>query len=110
MNKTDKTDFKTFEARFLSKDGTLFIHSSIPHRNSQIKHNRKLMFLWFLKMFEGDKYFELLKVAKLPEVVLVYRDRKSSLIYPIGLANKGFALSLILIVPEIRRYILKYII
>jgi hypothetical protein len=45
-------------------------------------------------MFKGDKYFELMEIAKLPEITLVYRNRNFSLIYSIGLANKGFALLL----------------
>ena len=45
-------------------------------------------------MLEGDKCFELLKTIKLPEVVLAHKDRRSFLTYPIGLANKDFALPL----------------
>ena len=45
-------------------------------------------------MLEGDKCFELLKAAKPLEVMLAYRDRRSLLTYPTGLANKGFALLL----------------
>jgi hypothetical protein len=45
-------------------------------------------------MFKGDKYFELMKVIKPPEVMLAYRNRNSSLTYPTGLTNIGFALPL----------------
>jgi hypothetical protein len=54
-----------------------------------------LVFLWFLKIFKDDKYFELMEAAKSPEVMLAYRNRNFSLIYSIGLANIGFALPLI---------------
>jgi hypothetical protein len=45
-------------------------------------------------MLKGDKYFELIEITKLPEVMLAYRNRSSSLTYPTGLANKGFTLLL----------------
>ena len=45
-------------------------------------------------MLKGDKYFELIKAIKLPEIMLVYRNRSSFLIYPTGLVNKDFTLSL----------------
>jgi hypothetical protein len=45
-------------------------------------------------MFKGDKYFELIKTAKPPEIMFAYKNRNSLLTYPIGLANKDFALSL----------------
>jgi hypothetical protein len=45
-------------------------------------------------MLKGDKYFELMEVIKPPEVMLAYRNRNFPLIYPIGLANKDFALPL----------------
>jgi hypothetical protein len=46
-------------------------------------------------MLKGDKYFELMEIIKPPEVMRVYRNRNSSLTYPIGLVNKGFTLFLI---------------
>jgi hypothetical protein len=46
-------------------------------------------------MLKGDKYFELMKIAKSPEIMLVYKNRNSSLTYPTGLANIGFTLLLI---------------
>jgi hypothetical protein len=45
-------------------------------------------------MLKGDKYFELMEIVKPPEVMLAYRNRSSSLTYPTGLANIGFALPL----------------
>jgi hypothetical protein len=45
-------------------------------------------------MFKGDKYFELMKITKPPEIMLAYRNRNSLSIYPIGLANIGFTLPL----------------
>jgi hypothetical protein len=45
-------------------------------------------------MFKSDKYFELMETVKPSEVMLVYRNWNFSLIYPIGLVNKDFALSL----------------
>ena len=45
-------------------------------------------------MLEGDKCFELLEAVKSPEVMLAHRNWGSFFIYPIGLANKNFALSL----------------
>jgi hypothetical protein len=45
-------------------------------------------------MLKSDKYFELMKIVKSPEIMLVYRNRNSLLIYSTGLANIGFALSL----------------
>jgi hypothetical protein len=94
INEADKTIFKGFKAKSLSKDGVLFFRSSVPHKRSQAKRNRKLVFLWFLEMFKGDKYFELMKIAKSPEVMLAYRNRNFFLIYPTGLANISFALLL----------------
>ena len=35
-----------------------------------------------------------MEIVKSPEVMLAYRNRSSSLIYPTGLVNKGFALLL----------------
>jgi hypothetical protein len=46
-------------------------------------------------MFKGDKYFELMEVAKPPEIMLAHRNRSFFLTYPTGLANIGFTLSLI---------------
>jgi hypothetical protein len=46
-------------------------------------------------MLKGDKYFELIKAAKPPEITLAYRNRNFPLTYPTGLANKDFALPLI---------------
>jgi hypothetical protein len=45
-------------------------------------------------MLKGDKYFELMEITKLPEVMLAHRNRKFFLIYPTGLANKDFTLPL----------------
>jgi hypothetical protein len=45
-------------------------------------------------MFKGDKYFKLMETIKFPEIMLAYRNRSFSLIYLIGLANKGFILLL----------------
>jgi hypothetical protein len=45
-------------------------------------------------MLKDDKYFELIKAAKSPEIILAYRNRSFSLTYPTGLANIGFALPL----------------
>jgi hypothetical protein len=94
MNEADKTIFKGFKAKSLSKGKVLFFRSSISHKGSQIKRNRKLVFLWFLKMLKSDKYFKLIEIIKPPEIMLAYRNRNSLLIYPTGLANIGFALLL----------------
>jgi hypothetical protein len=45
-------------------------------------------------MLKGDKYFELMKITKSPEVMLAYKNRNSFLTYPTGLVNKSFALLL----------------
>jgi hypothetical protein len=45
-------------------------------------------------MLKGDKYFELIKVIKPPEIMLVHKNRNSLLTYPTGLANIGFTLPL----------------
>jgi hypothetical protein len=45
-------------------------------------------------MLKGDKYFELMEIAKSPEIILVYRNRNSLSTYPTGLANIGFILLL----------------
>jgi hypothetical protein len=45
-------------------------------------------------MLKGDKYFELIEIVKSPEVMLAHKNRNSFLIYPTGLANKGFVLPL----------------
>jgi hypothetical protein len=45
-------------------------------------------------MLKGDKYFELIKIAKPPEIILAYKNRNSSLTYPTGLANIDFTLPL----------------
>jgi hypothetical protein len=45
-------------------------------------------------MLKGDKYFELMEIAKSPEVMLAHKNRNSLLTYPTGLANIGFALPL----------------
>jgi hypothetical protein len=94
MNEADKTIFKDFKAKPLSKGKALFFRSFISHGGSQIKRNKKLIFLWFLEMFKGDKYFELIETVKPPEVMLAYRNRSSLLIYPTGLANISFTLPL----------------
>jgi hypothetical protein len=45
-------------------------------------------------MLKDDKYFELIKIAKSPEIMLAYKNRSFFSIYPTGLANIGFALLL----------------
>jgi hypothetical protein len=45
-------------------------------------------------MFKGDKYFELIKIIKSPEIMLAYRNWNFFLTYPTGLANIDFALLL----------------
>jgi hypothetical protein len=45
-------------------------------------------------MLKGDKYFELMEIAKSPEIILAYRNRNSLSTYPTGLANIGFVLLL----------------
>jgi hypothetical protein len=72
----------------------LFFRSFVPHGGSQAKRNRKLVFPWFLEMFKGDKYFELIEAVKPPEVMLAYRNRNFPLTYPTRLANIGFTLPL----------------
>jgi hypothetical protein len=94
MNEADKIIFGDFKAKSLSKNRALFFRSFVSHKGSQIKRNRKLVFLWFLKIFKGDKYFELIETIKFPEVMLAHRNRNFFLIYPTGLANIGFALLL----------------
>jgi hypothetical protein len=94
MNEADKTIFKNFKVKPLSKDGVLFFRSSILYRGSQTKRIRKLVFPWFLKMLKGDKYFELVKTAKSPKVIRAYRNRSFPFIYLTGLANKDFTLLL----------------
>jgi hypothetical protein len=94
MNEADKTIFRDFKAKSLSKGETLFFRSFILYKGSQAKRNKKLIFLWFLEMLKGDKYFELIEIAKFPEIMLAYRNRNSLLIYPTGLINIGFALPL----------------
>jgi hypothetical protein len=44
MNEADKTIFKNFKAKSLSKGKALFFRSFIPHKGSQAKRNRKLIF------------------------------------------------------------------
>jgi hypothetical protein len=44
MNETDKIIFKNFKIKSLSKSEALFFRSSILHKESQIKRNRKLIF------------------------------------------------------------------
>jgi hypothetical protein len=44
MNEADKIIFKNFKAKSLSKSKTLFFRSSILHKESQIKRNKKLIF------------------------------------------------------------------
>jgi hypothetical protein len=95
MNEADKTIFKDFKIKSLSKGGILFFRSLILYKKSQAKRIRKLIFLWFLKIFKGDKYFELLNAAKPPEVIRVYKNWSFSFTYLTGLANKGFTLLLI---------------
>jgi hypothetical protein len=94
MNEADKTIFGGFKAKSLSKGRALFFRSFISYGRFQAKRNRKLVFPWFLEMFKGDKYFELMEAVKPPEVMLAHKNRNSSLIYPTGLANIGFALPL----------------
>jgi hypothetical protein len=45
MNEADKTIFKSFKIKSLSKGRALFFRSSISHKESQIKRNKKLIFL-----------------------------------------------------------------
>jgi hypothetical protein len=45
-------------------------------------------------MLKGDKYFELIKIAKSPEIMLAHKNRNSPLTYPTELINKGFILLL----------------
>jgi hypothetical protein len=45
-------------------------------------------------MLKGDKYFELIKVTKPPEIMLAYKNRNSLSTYPIRLVNKDFTLLL----------------
>jgi hypothetical protein len=45
-------------------------------------------------MLKGDKYFELIEIAKPPEIMLAYKNRNSPLTYPTGLANINFILLL----------------
>jgi hypothetical protein len=45
-------------------------------------------------MLKGDKYFELIKIIKPPEVILAHRNRNFLLTYPTGLINKDFTLLL----------------
>jgi hypothetical protein len=46
-------------------------------------------------MLKSDKYFELIEIAKPPEVMLAHKNRSSFLTYPTGLTNIDFALPLI---------------
>jgi hypothetical protein len=46
-------------------------------------------------MLKDDKYFELIKIIKPPEIMLAYKNRNSLLIYSTGLVNKDFTLLLI---------------
>jgi hypothetical protein len=73
----------------------LFFRLSVLYGGSQVKRDRKLVFPWYLKILKGNKYFELMEAVKSPEVIRVYRNRNFPLIYPTGLANKGFILLLI---------------
>jgi hypothetical protein len=45
MNEADKTIFKSFKTKSLSKGKALFFRSSVLHKGSQIKRNKKLVFL-----------------------------------------------------------------
>jgi len=45
-------------------------------------------------MLKGDKYFELIKTTKSPEIMLAYKNRNSPLTYPTGLINIDFTLPL----------------
>jgi hypothetical protein len=45
-------------------------------------------------MFKGDKYFELIKTVKPPEIMLAHKNRNSFLTYPTGLVNINFTLLL----------------
>jgi hypothetical protein len=45
MNEADKTTFRDFKAKPLLKGRVLFFRSFILHKGSQIKRNRKLVFL-----------------------------------------------------------------
>jgi hypothetical protein len=65
MNEADKTTFKGFKTKPLSKSKALFFRSSVLYGGSQAKRNKKLVFPWFLEMLKGDKYFELIKTIKL---------------------------------------------
>jgi hypothetical protein len=94
MNEADKIIFGGFKAKPLLKGKVLFFRSFVSHKGSQVKRNRKLVFLWFLKMLKGDKYFELMKIIKPPEIMLVYKNRNFPLTYPTGLVNISFALPL----------------
>jgi hypothetical protein len=44
MNEADKIIFKDFKTKSLSKGKALFFRSSISHKRSQAKRNRKLVF------------------------------------------------------------------
>jgi hypothetical protein len=44
MNEADKTIFKDFKVKFLSKGKALFFRSSILYKESQAKRNKKLVF------------------------------------------------------------------
>jgi hypothetical protein len=94
MNEADKIIFKRFKAKSLSKDRVLFFRSSVLYKGSQAKRNKKLVFLWFLKIFKSDKYFELMEAIKPSEIMLAYKNRNSSLTYSTELINKGFILLL----------------
>jgi hypothetical protein len=45
-------------------------------------------------MLKGNKYFELIKIAKSPEIMLAHKNRNSLSTYPTGLVNKDFTLPL----------------
>jgi hypothetical protein len=44
MNKADKTIFKDFKAKPLSKGGILFFRLSVSHKETQAKRNKRLIF------------------------------------------------------------------
>jgi hypothetical protein len=45
MNEADKTIFRNFKTKSLSKGGALFFRSFVLYKESQAKRNRKLVFL-----------------------------------------------------------------
>jgi hypothetical protein len=45
-------------------------------------------------MLKNDKYFELMEIAKSPEIMLAHKNRNSPSTYPTELANIDFTLPL----------------